>query len=71
MLLTIPNEKITSFGVAERFNNAYIRVATLEKAVKSFQATDINQINQDGQLRIRLRYLIASTPNNRYFNRKI
>lgn len=34
-------EKISPYEIAELFNNAYMRVATLEKAVKGFQVTGI------------------------------
>lgn len=42
-----PHEKITPFEVAELFNNAFIRVATPEKAIKGFQATGICPYNPD------------------------
>ncbi|KAB0804091.1 hypothetical protein PPYR_01061 [Photinus pyralis] len=42
-----PHEKITPFEVAELFNNAYMRVATLEKATKGFQVTGICPFNPD------------------------
>ncbi|XP_023310433.1 uncharacterized protein LOC111691596 [Anoplophora glabripennis] len=42
-----PHEKITPFEVAELFNNAYMRVATLEKAAKGFQVTGIWPYNPD------------------------
>lgn len=42
-----PHEKISPFEVAELFNNAFIRVATPEKAIKGFQATGICPYNPD------------------------
>ncbi|KAJ3619091.1 hypothetical protein MTP99_005878 [Tenebrio molitor] len=41
------HEKITPFEIAELFSNAYMRVATLEKAVKGFQVTGIWPYNPD------------------------
>lgn len=42
-----PHEKISPFEVAELFNNAFIRVATPEKAIKGFQTTGICPLNPD------------------------
>ncbi|KAJ3666603.1 hypothetical protein Zmor_002039 [Zophobas morio] len=42
-----PGEKITPNEVAEIFNKAFARVATLEKAQKGFQTTGIFPVNAD------------------------
>lgn len=41
------HEKITPFEVSELFNKALIKVATPEKAVKSFETTGICPCNSD------------------------
>lgn len=42
-----PGQKITTYEIAELFNNAFGRVATPEKAINGFRATGIFPINPD------------------------
>lgn len=42
-----PHEKITPFQISEIFNNAYMRTATPEKAIKGFEKTGICPYNPD------------------------